>query len=560
MLSGIGDCPHLETIAGDDAAPARSAATDGKPLHGRRGAAPDRPARHRQEPAGPLRGQPRQPDAEGLLAARRRHLRHPAGADEARPSPRGVARRRHRPLHQQRRGPRHLQALEPRPRSAGPVHLRPAVRLPGIRARLLRDREPHIVHVGDPQGPHAQRRRHGPAAQHGSPRHAAHQLPLLQRDTRSRARARTIPTPGPGRRRPSSSAASSARATGTADGRYRAKENPSDDRGGARRRRQHQRLDSARGLGASRLRHLPDGAGPRPRGGARQPIPGPRRRRPPRRGRLGLPAHPRLLHRRQHLHGEREGRRRLHEDRQNGRPDDPWYPRDLRRRRPRRRGSAAGTRYPSRSARSRRRRTPIRERAGHRAEWRTDVTGLALSGGGVRSATVALGLLQALARHGRLRCVDFLSTVSGGGYTGAFLGRWFARYCGDLVVGRTRRAQAVDAGPDRARADRSRRRRPSTGSDDRATTSRRPATATRVSTGRVPARPGERALRRRLLRLPAVRTRSTCSATACSAPGPRCSRFVGDRTRRTCRSGTSSRPRSASSTVPGSSSSSCSCW
>ena len=68
-------------------------------------------------------------------------------------------------------------------------------------------------------------------------------------------------------------------------------------------------------------------------------------------------------------------------------------------------------------------------------EWRSDVTGLALSGGGVRSATVALGLLQALARHGRLRCVDFLSTVSGGGYIGAFLGRWFARYCSDLVWG-----------------------------------------------------------------------------------------------------------------------------
>lgn len=48
--------------------------------------------------------------------------------------------------------------------------------------------------------------------------------------------------------------------------------------------------------------------------------------------------------------------------------------------------------------------------------------GLAISGGGIRSATFGLGVLQALARHQRLRHVDYLSTVSGGGYVGAFLG------------------------------------------------------------------------------------------------------------------------------------------
>src|SRR5690606_13724345 len=53
--------------------------------------------------------------------------------------------------------------------------------------------------------------------------------------------------------------------------------------------------------------------------------------------------------------------------------------------------------------------------------------GLALSGGGVRSATFALGVLQALARRDRLRHVDVLSTVSGGGYVGAFVGRLFTR-------------------------------------------------------------------------------------------------------------------------------------
>lgn len=47
--------------------------------------------------------------------------------------------------------------------------------------------------------------------------------------------------------------------------------------------------------------------------------------------------------------------------------------------------------------------------------------GLALSGGGIRSATFALGVIQALARLRLLRGFDYLSTVSGGGYIGAWL-------------------------------------------------------------------------------------------------------------------------------------------
>ena len=53
----------------------------------------------------------------------------------------------------------------------------------------------------------------------------------------------------------------------------------------------------------------------------------------------------------------------------------------------------------------------------------TDAVGLALSGGGIRSATFSLGVVQVLAEKGFLRQVDFLSTVSGGGYTGCFLTR-----------------------------------------------------------------------------------------------------------------------------------------
>ena len=47
--------------------------------------------------------------------------------------------------------------------------------------------------------------------------------------------------------------------------------------------------------------------------------------------------------------------------------------------------------------------------------------GLAFSGGGIRSATIALGLSEALASRGRLYAFDMLSTVSGGGYFGSFL-------------------------------------------------------------------------------------------------------------------------------------------
>jgi hypothetical protein len=56
-----------------------------------------------------------------------------------------------------------------------------------------------------------------------------------------------------------------------------------------------------------------------------------------------------------------------------------------------------------------------------------DTLGVALSGGGIRSATFCLGVFQALAQFGLLARIDYLSTVSGGGYFGAFLGRLFSR-------------------------------------------------------------------------------------------------------------------------------------
>ena len=56
-----------------------------------------------------------------------------------------------------------------------------------------------------------------------------------------------------------------------------------------------------------------------------------------------------------------------------------------------------------------------------------DRFGLALSGGGIRSATFNLGIFQALARLGLLSKIDYLSTVSGGGYIGGWYSAWKKR-------------------------------------------------------------------------------------------------------------------------------------
>ena len=55
--------------------------------------------------------------------------------------------------------------------------------------------------------------------------------------------------------------------------------------------------------------------------------------------------------------------------------------------------------------------------------------GLAFSGGGIRSATFNLGVLQAMAEKGLLTKCDYLSTVSGGGYIGSWLSAWIWREC-----------------------------------------------------------------------------------------------------------------------------------
>lgn len=72
-----------------------------------------------------------------------------------------------------------------------------------------------------------------------------------------------------------------------------------------------------------------------------------------------------------------------------------------------------------------------RRRAGYiesaRGEPVRDLTGIALSGGGIRSATFCLGFLQALRQKDALRCFDYLSTVSGGGFIGGWWSAWLTR-------------------------------------------------------------------------------------------------------------------------------------
>lgn len=70
-----------------------------------------------------------------------------------------------------------------------------------------------------------------------------------------------------------------------------------------------------------------------------------------------------------------------------------------------------------------------------------DCVGLALSGGGIRSATFCLGFLQELNQLKLLRVFDYLSTVSGGGYVGGWWSAWLSR---DEEVMRRKRNPRLD--------------------------------------------------------------------------------------------------------------------
>jgi hypothetical protein len=70
-------------------------------------------------------------------------------------------------------------------------------------------------------------------------------------------------------------------------------------------------------------------------------------------------------------------------------------------------------------------------KTGHTSD---NLAGIALSGGGIRSATFSLGVLQALARHEVLKDIDYISTVSGGGYIGAGLTWWLSGKTGSRKI------------------------------------------------------------------------------------------------------------------------------
>jgi hypothetical protein len=75
----------------------------------------------------------------------------------------------------------------------------------------------------------------------------------------------------------------------------------------------------------------------------------------------------------------------------------------------------------------------VRQRAARQSDPDGPRIGLALSGGGIRSATFCLGFMQSLARQRVLHRFDYLSTVSGGGYAGSFLGKWINQVGIDTV-------------------------------------------------------------------------------------------------------------------------------
>jgi hypothetical protein len=81
-----------------------------------------------------------------------------------------------------------------------------------------------------------------------------------------------------------------------------------------------------------------------------------------------------------------------------------------------------------------------------------DHVALCLSGGGIRSASFSLGVIQGLADRRWLDRVDYLSTVSGGGFTGGWLSAWIAHTGGadasTAVYDALRGASAGARGPE----------------------------------------------------------------------------------------------------------------
>src|SRR5258708_7733546 len=65
-----------------------------------------------------------------------------------------------------------------------------------------------------------------------------------------------------------------------------------------------------------------------------------------------------------------------------------------------------------------------RRRALYSSFYKQGLSALCLSGGGIRSASFSLGVIQGLAEATLLDKFNYLSTVSGGGYIGSWLSAW----------------------------------------------------------------------------------------------------------------------------------------
>jgi hypothetical protein len=89
-------------------------------------------------------------------------------------------------------------------------------------------------------------------------------------------------------------------------------------------------------------------------------------------------------------------------------------------------------------------------RAYYDSALKRDQAALCLSGGGIRSAALSLGVLQGLARYGLLTGFHYLSTVSGGGYIGGWLSAMLTARKGD--VGELQELLKADEAPPELRA------------------------------------------------------------------------------------------------------------
>lgn len=66
----------------------------------------------------------------------------------------------------------------------------------------------------------------------------------------------------------------------------------------------------------------------------------------------------------------------------------------------------------------------IQQKPGKKEKKCNNLVGISMSGGGIRAGYFGLGVIQALVESNRLKEIDYMSTVSGGGYTGSSL-TWF---------------------------------------------------------------------------------------------------------------------------------------